>query len=172
MSDEPKIDTGGGAYIGGGVEIDGGDFVGRDKIDHGDVVHGDKVKGDSITVGDISGSTGIAIGRGAQASVTSGIGGDELAQLFSAVYRQIEIRPQDPDVDKEELADTVKKIELEAAKGENANPRKVERWLLFLADMAPDIMEVAAATLADPIAGVASVIRKVAEKVKSEAGAI
>ena len=34
---------------------------------HGDMVGGDKVSGDKITVGDISGSSGIAIGRGAQA---------------------------------------------------------------------------------------------------------
>lgn len=33
------IDTGGGAYVGGKVEIEGGDFVGRDKIVHGDEVY-------------------------------------------------------------------------------------------------------------------------------------
>ena len=41
-----SIHTGGGAYIGGGVQITGGDFVGRDKIVHGDEVRGDKVEGD------------------------------------------------------------------------------------------------------------------------------
>ena len=40
------IHTGGGAYIGGGVQITGGDFVGRDKIVHGHEVRGDKVEGD------------------------------------------------------------------------------------------------------------------------------
>ena len=83
-----KIDTGGGAYIGGGVNT-GGDFIGRDKVVHGDTVHGDKfggdkiggdkvtgdkimgnkVEGDDIKVGDISGSSGIAIGRGASSTV-------------------------------------------------------------------------------------------------------
>ena len=48
-------------------------------------------------------------------------------------------------------------------------PNKVERWLKFLADMAPDILEVTAATLANPIAGVATAIRKIAEK--AQAGA-
>ncbi len=39
-----KIDTGGGAYIGGRVDTGGGDFVGRDKVVHGDEVHSDKEK--------------------------------------------------------------------------------------------------------------------------------
>jgi methyl-accepting chemotaxis protein len=54
MSEEKKdkeaegkeIDTGGGAYIAGGVQISGGDFVGRDKIVQGDEVHGDVYSGD------------------------------------------------------------------------------------------------------------------------------
>jgi hypothetical protein len=37
--------------------------------------------------------------------------------------------------------------------------------------MAPDIFEVTAATLANPIAGITTVIRKVAEKAQAEAAA-
>jgi len=145
MTESPKkkqserVDTGGGAYVGGGVQVTDGDFVGRDQIVYGDKVHG--------------------------------LAGEELARLFTAVYRQIETRPEDPDVDKEELTETVQKVEKEAAKGEAANPSKVERWLKTLALMAPDILEVTAACLLNPVAGVATVIRKVAEKAKAEAGA-
>ena len=32
---QTNIDTGGGAYVGGGVDNQGGDFVGRDRISHG-----------------------------------------------------------------------------------------------------------------------------------------
>jgi len=100
----------------------------------GDYVAGDKVGGDKIEAGDISG-TGIAIGRGAQATVTQGLGGDEIAKLFADIYQQIEACPEDPDVDKEELIETVQKIQQEAAKGEEANPNEVERWLkTFFAD--------------------------------------
>jgi len=42
-----------------------GDYVLGDKMD------GDKVDGDKITVGNISGSSGVAIGRGASAAVTA-----------------------------------------------------------------------------------------------------
>ncbi|MFL7791007.1 MAG: CHAT domain-containing protein [Anaerolineae bacterium] len=168
MSDETKreVNTGGGAYIGGDVSV-GGDFVGRDQISH------HEVHGDQITVGDVSGGTGIAIGRGAQATVTQtqGLSGDEIAKLFQSVYQKIEARPEDPDVDKEEVTETVKKIEAEAAKGEEANPNKVERWLKTLGTMAPDILEVTAACLVNPVTGIAAVIRKVAEKAKKEAEA-
>jgi uncharacterized caspase-like protein len=168
-----KVDTGGGAYVGGSVDTGGGDFVGRDKIVHGDEVRGDKVMGDKvggdkITVGDISRSTGVAIGRGAQATVTQGLGGDEIARLFAEVYQQIKTRSEDPDVDKEELTETVQKIQGEVARGEEANPHKVERWLKTLAGMADDIFEVTVACLTSPAAGVATVIRKVAQKAKEE----
>jgi hypothetical protein len=152
MSDETKnVDTGGAAYVGGNVRA-GGDFVGSDQI----------------KTGDVSG-TGTAIGHGAQATVTQSSGKTEITNLFQDVYQKIEERPEDPDVDKEEVTETVEKIEAEAAKGEEANPKKVERWLKTLGMMAPDILEVTAACLANPVAGVTTVIRKIAEKAKGEA---
>jgi hypothetical protein len=61
-----QINTGGGAFFGGNVN------AGRDVIGGGQVTNigGDHVEGDSISVGDISGSSGVAIGRGASASVS------------------------------------------------------------------------------------------------------
>lgn len=169
------IDTGGGMYVERDVKTGAGDFIAGDKVVHGDEVHGDKVLGDKvggdkISVGDITSSTGIAIGRGAQATVSQGLGGDEIARLFEAIYQQIEARPADPDVDKEELTETVQKIEKETAKGDAANPSKVERWLKTLALMASDIFDVTVACLTSPVAGIAAVIRKVAEKAKEKAG--
>lgn len=145
-----------------------GKVVHGDEV-HGDRVMGDKVGGDKISFGDVKG-IGIAIGRRASATVTQGVSVAELAQLFGVVYQQIEARPDDPDVDKEEIQEQVQKIEKEAAGGEEANPSKVERWLKGLLAMAPDIFDVTVATLANPIAGVATVIRKVAQKAQEEAG--
>ena len=59
------VDTGGAAYVAGGVSVSGGDFVGHDMHVAGDMVRGDKIGGDKITVGDVTGDA-IAIGRGAQ----------------------------------------------------------------------------------------------------------
>lgn len=56
--------------------------------------------------------------------------------------------------------------------GEAANPTKVERWLRALALMASDIFDVTVACLTNPVAGIATVIRKVAEKAKAEAGQV
>ena len=63
---ETRIETDGGAYIGGKVEILGGDFVGRDKIVHGDEITVDGVGGENIA---------LAAGRGAGAEAVQGIGG-------------------------------------------------------------------------------------------------
>lgn len=64
-SDAQSINKGGEAYVGGGVNAGGGDFTGRDRV-----VHGNEMRGDQISVGNITGSQGVAIGRKARAIVT------------------------------------------------------------------------------------------------------
>jgi hypothetical protein len=180
--DKNVVNTEGGAYIGGGVNTGGGAFVSRDQIIHGDQVRGDKiggdkvggdkVTGDKISISDVSGEAVIAAGRGAQASRTEGVNTAELSQAFAALYAQIHARPPDPDVDEKEITQAVQQIEQEAAKGEEASPRRVERLLKTLALMAPDICKVTAACLANPALGIATAIRKVAEKAQAEAGMV
>ncbi|WP_420640881.1 caspase family protein [Candidatus Leptofilum sp.] len=185
-----NIDTGGGDYVEGdmvkkegGVHIDGGfnmsggNFIGGDgKIVQGDEIHGDKiggdkvagdkVEGDQISVGNITGATGVAIGRGAQAHVQQGVSGGELAEFFQKVHQHIQQRPEDPDVDKSEIEAEVQKIEAETTQNEEPNENKLERWLKNLASMAPDIVDVMAASLGGPVAGATAVLRKVINKVK------
>lgn len=129
---------------------------------------GDKVGGDKISVGNISRSQGVAIGRGARAAVQSGMGAKELHELFSAIYQKIEARPPDPLVEKEEITEQVKRIEDEVATAEKAEPAKIERWLRNLAAMAPDILEVTVAALTSPLAGISTAVRKIAQKAKEE----
>lgn len=124
--------------------------------------------GDTISVSGIQDSN-VAVGRGASVTVNQGLTGEDLSRLFAQIYQKIEARPPDPDVDREELQGTVQDIEKEVQKGEGANPNKVERWLKTLASIAPDILEVTLATLTNPAAGIATVIRKVAEKARQEA---
>jgi hypothetical protein len=142
----------GGVMVGGNV---GGSIVtgsGNTVVGSigGDFVKGDKVGGDKVGRDKITGLTG--------------------ADLFQTVYQRIEVRPADPNVDKEEVTETVQKIEQEVEKGEEANPSKVERWLTNLHNMAPDIGDVTIACLTNPAAGVAMVIKKIAEKAQKEAG--
>lgn len=131
-------------------------------------VHGDQVGGDRISVGNISDSPGVAIGRGAQVKVQSGIDAKEISELFLPIYQKIESRPPDPFVEKQEITDQVKRIENEVATGERAKPATVVRWLRNLATMAPDIFDVTVAALTSPAAGIYMTIRKIAQKAKDE----
>jgi hypothetical protein len=121
----------------------------------------------SITTGDVSG-VGIAIGHGASATGTQGLSGSEVASLFAAVYRQVDELPD--SADKDAVAETVHAVEQEAAKGDDADPDKVEGWLRRLAGLAPDVLEVTLATIVNPVAGVTLAVRKAAERVRAEFG--
>ena len=155
----------GGINLGVGNQIGTiGDIVASDKIG------GDKVAGDKITTGNITGSSGIAIGRGARATVTTGLSGNEAAQLFQAIYAQIQARPADPSVEKGEIQEKVTQIEQEAKTGAQANEGKLGRWLRELAGMAPDIFDVTVACLTNPVAGFAEVVKKIAAKAKAVEG--
>ena len=130
-----KIDT-----VAEGGTVTGAVFAAPDSLTHvggrqfyKEVVSGDRVGGDKITVGNITGSTA-AIGREAQTIVGHGQGGDEDARLFAQVFRIIEQRPEEPDVDKPDLVYNLRTIEQELCKGEGASPKKLERSLRWIAD--------------------------------------
>ncbi|RPI52735.1 MAG: hypothetical protein EHM56_08060 [Chloroflexi bacterium] len=154
-----RIDTGGAPYFGGNVQV-GRDLVGRDQV-----VQGDQVGGDRITMGDISNAQ-VAAGRGAHVEVSQGLGGAELAATFQAVLDRIDRRPPDPNVEKEEIRDTVGKVKDEVAKGDAVNVAKVERWLRQLIDLAPDVADVALKGLANPVMGVAAAVAAVARRLR------
>lgn len=91
----------------------------------------------------------------------------EMDKLFKRTRRKIKTRREDPKVNKERLESQVKKIEVEAAKGPAADPGKLERWVKTLAKMAPDIVEVMAASLAGPVAGFTMVFKKIVERART-----
>jgi hypothetical protein len=128
------------------------------------------VGGDQMIIdGKISGSY-VAQGRNARLSVhqTTGLQTAELKGLFETVYRQIQSRPVDKNVDKEEINATVQKIEAESAKGKKANESKLERWMGDLGRMAPDILDVILASLGGPVSGFTAVFKKIAERAKKQ----
>ena len=124
-----------------------GDVVGGNKTvtqkAGGDIVGGDKIVSHTVQV-------------------------EPLAEAFRAIHQQIEARPPDPNVDKEEIVETVKRLETETRKGEQANTDRIERWLLTLGGMADDIFQVVAATLTNPALGIAKTIQLIAQKAKAE----
>lgn len=125
-------------------------------------------RGDNISVGHVSQSTGVAIGRGAQATVTQtgGASAEEIAKAFAPINARAEAMPEGPD--KSVAVSAVKALQDEAQKGDKASEANVNKWFNFLAQAAPDVFEVAVATFANPIAGLGLVFSKVAERAKQE----
>lgn len=142
------INTGGGAYIGGGVRVDGGNFIGRDKITYGDEVKGDKVGGDKITVGDISGGTSIAIGRGAQSNVNQGVTSADFAAIFAPLTQVIQSAPADK---RDEATLKVKELQQEIAKGNNADDKRIAKLIDSLADLVPNAVSAVVGIFATPL---------------------
>ena len=139
---------------GGTINIAGGDIVQDATTDH------------SIKTGDITNSTGVAIGHGARASVTQISGGDTaaIAKTFASLLKQVDGLADDDQ--KEDARDALQKLEAEAHKGEEPNEGRLRKWLNFLADMSPDIFEVATAAFTNPASGLSAAFRKIAERAK------
>jgi hypothetical protein len=89
-------------------------------------------------------------------------------RLFTLLEAKIKSRPEDPNVEKQEIQQQVDQIKAEAAQGEKANLNKLERWIQNLSRMAPDIVDVMAASLIGPVSGLAAVLQKIAARVKAE----
>jgi hypothetical protein len=144
MSEErPKINI----SIGGNASI--GEFVGGNKTTTTQNAGGDIVGGNK----------------------TTGLDANQLAELmkqFVSINQRVDALPHIDDDEKAELKDTLKKVEEEVKKGEEANPNKVERWIKFIAGMSEDIFKVTAASLTNPAAGVATAIKLIVEKANSE----
>lgn len=119
----------------------------------------------NIITGDISGSY-TAIGHGASVTVNQSPGSNTEALMFEAIYRQIEQRPDDPDVDKDEIVALVQSIQQEAASGAQANEKKLIRWLTTLKALAPDIFATTTTGLARADLGFAPNISQIAIQIK------
>ncbi len=79
--------------------------------------------------------------------------------LFEPVYREIERRLDEPNVDKPELFDTAHRIEAEVLKGNAANPQKISRWLRLYQEVAPDLLALTVAALLGADSDVSPAVR-------------
>jgi hypothetical protein len=128
----------------GGVNISGASHV---------TIGGDVVGGDKITT-----TTNYGVSAGALA---------DLFKQFQSIKQQIDQASVDADI-KEDLQTNVKRIEDEVKKGDQADPGKVERWLIKIGAMSDDIFQVTAATLLNPVYGVAKTLQLIVQKAKEE----
>ena len=120
--------------------------------------------GGTYIEGNIDTGGGDFVGR--DKIIQSGAKPDEIAAAFLTIYKGIEKIP-DP-ADRTEAHETAQKLETEARKGEQADEKRVERWFKFLAEIAPDVMDVVTTTFINPIAGVSKVFQKIAQRAKEE----
>ena len=118
-------------------------------------------------------SGGIIVqGRGANVTVQQATNAEakEISTLFEKLYLATQTRQEDPNVAKEEIIETLKRIENEIGKGDQASQPKLERWMGYLSNMAPDIVDIILASLGGPVSGITAVLKKVAERAREQAG--
>ncbi len=85
---------------------------------------------------------------------------------FQAIYQRLEARSEDEDVDKNEVIELIQYLEAEVPKENQANPKKVERWLLELYEIAPDIFTATLTYLRSPEANLSPILHYVVETVQ------
>lgn len=148
-----------GLQIGGNVSVTRGDFVAGDKnikINKRGVFVGGDVQDSNIVTGD-----------------QNRVGNEEISReaLFAELIKKIEQLPNASFDDKEDLKANVEEIKVEAEKGQQADESFLVRRLRNIKRIAPDIADVVLATLSNPVAGFASIIRKIAERAQKSTSA-
>ena len=125
-------------------------------------------------ISDVSGNVNVAGGNITTHQTTTGLSEAEMKQLFDRLYAAIETRAETPTANKEDLKAEVKEIQstiTEAAqKNEKVDEGFLSRRFRNIARMAPDVLDVVVATLANPLAGLGVAVKKIAEKAKAETG--
>lgn len=129
-----------------------------------------KVGGDKISVGDISGTKGVAIGRGASVKITEGVDSAGLVALFREINQRLDALPSADKRDVSDAKAAVEQIKQEVAKGDQADTTQLERHFRAIVRMGPDILDVVTATLVNPAAGLSMIVKKIAEKAREDAG--
>lgn len=129
---------------------------------------GGETNSNNIQVGNISNTKGVAIGHGAHATVTenSGTTPDKIAETFALLLQRVDEMRNGPAKTMAQTA--VQGLEAEAGKGEQAEEKNVDTWFSSLAQMAPDIWDVAVDTFINPIKGLSTVFQKIAKRAKQK----
>jgi hypothetical protein len=93
---------------------------------------------------------------------------NDIDKVFELLKKQVEKLPAGDERKDAHIA--IAELEKEAQKKDQAEESRVKKWMLFLADTAPDALEIAVSTFINPVQGLSAVFKKVAEKIKEERG--
>ncbi|HNT24182.1 MAG TPA: hypothetical protein PKM21_07450 [Anaerolineales bacterium] len=96
-----------------------------------------------------------------------GLSLDDVKALFQDIESRVESHPNLTAEDRADIKAELEELIKELTKGEKMNESFVQRRLRNLGRMAPDILEVTLATIANPVAGLGVAAKKIAEKIKS-----
>ena len=128
-----------------------------------------------VSVGDISnvgGNVNVAGGNISTHQTTTGLSVADLQQLFHGIYKDIDTRPELPKADKEDIKAEVREIQSTVTAAAQNNTKVDESFLARrfrnIARMAPDLLDVVVATLANPLAGLGVAAKKISDKAKEE----
>lgn len=131
----------------------------------------------NIKVGNISrvsGNVNIAGGNITTHQPITGLSASEIKGLFDRLYTAIEVNTKTPPDDKEDLKAEVEEIQSKVTEAVQKNEKVEESFLTRrfrnIARVAPDVLDVVVATLANPLAGLGVAVKKIAEKAKEETG--
>jgi hypothetical protein len=129
----------------------------------------------SVRVGnisDISGNVNVAGGNITTHHTVTGLSAGEIQQLFDGLYAEIDRRANTSTADKEDIKAELKEIESTVTEAGQKNEKMDEGFLARrfrnIARMAPDILDLVVATLANPLAGLGVAAQKIADKAKQE----
>jgi hypothetical protein len=123
-------------------------------------------------ISDISGNVNVAGGDIITHHTVSGLSAAEIKQLFDGLYTVIESNKKVSPTKKEDLKAEVQEIQSTVTQAVQKNEKLDEGFLSRrfrnIARMAPDVLDVVVATLANPLAGLGVAARKIADKAKAE----
>lgn len=121
-----------------------------------------------INVGNITGSTGVAIGHGANVDIhqSKGLTEAEITRVIDSIRAKVDALPN--TTQREGGQEAVQKLEAEAKKGDQADAGRVKRSMETVVAVLPDAWEVAVNTVLNPLAGINTFFSKIAERVKAE----
>jgi hypothetical protein len=129
----------------------------------------------NIKVANISGVSGNVSVAGGNITIhhtSTGLSVEEISQVFLDIYRDIDglhgMTPATKDDLKAEVKEIQSTVTEAAQKNEKLDEGFLSRRFRNIARLAPDILDVIVATLANPLAGMGVAVKKIAEKAKEE----
>jgi hypothetical protein len=124
--------------------------------------------GDGMKVNNRSNNRATAAGRRTKAVISQPKMTSQLRKWRKDMEEWIDSRQDLLPAAKTDLKDNVAMVADEVSKGKQADSGRLERLLNVILSIAPDVFDVAIATLANPLAGLGLVAKKIGERARVE----